>query len=137
MTNKKTNTKKELLPHYGVYVRIGSSKIHGVGIIAIKNIKKGVQIFYGDDETKIVWIKKEQLKGISKDVMKLYKDFCIEKNDGKLFGCPVNFNSLTPSWYLNHSDKPNVFIDKDYNFYTLRNIKKGEELTVDYGTFNE
>src|ERR1017187_7660488 len=131
---KKTKSKNtpELPPHYGVYTRIGPSKIHDIGIIAIKNIKKNSQVFYGDEETKIVWVKKEELKKIPKEIMKLYKDFCIEKDKGKLFGCPVNFNALTPSWYLNHSKKPNVLIDEKYNFYASRNIKKGEELTVDY-----
>jgi SET domain-containing protein len=137
MSENKKNKNSEIVPHYGVYTRIGPSKIHGVGVIAIKDIKKGIQIFYGDEETKIVWIKKEQLKRIPKEIMKLYDDFCIEKEDGKLYGCPVNFNVLTPSWYLNHSKKPNVVADTEYNFYALKNIKKEEELTVDYETFNE
>ena len=47
-------------------------------------------------------------------------------------GCPSNFNRLTMSWYLNESKNPNVRCDKSYNFWTLRNVKAGEELTVDY-----
>jgi len=52
---------------------------------------------------------------------------CIKK--GEKYGCPTNFNKLTPAWYLNHSVNPNVATDNNYRFYALRNIKKGEELT--------
>ncbi len=42
---------------------------------------------------------------------------------------------LTPAWYLNLSKKPNMAADESYDFYSLRMIKKGEELTVDYDTY--
>ena len=41
--------------------------------------------------------------------------------------------------YTNHSSTPNLYykkIDKDYNFYTLSDIKKGDELTIDYQKFD-
>jgi uncharacterized protein len=48
--------------------------------------------------------------------------------DGSVNGGPFRF--------INHSCEPNVFIRMAYNraeFYALRNIKAGEELTMDYG----
>ena len=38
---------------------------------------------------------------------------------------------------LNHSNNPNLAADDDYKFYAIRNIKLGEELTVDYTTYSE
>ncbi|MBI2730282.1 MAG: SET domain-containing protein-lysine N-methyltransferase [Sphingobacteriales bacterium] len=38
--------------------------------------------------------------------------------------------------YINHSCNPNVYMRRAYRkveYYALRNIKKGEELTCDYG----
>ena len=68
--------------------------------------------------------------------MKLYDDFCIIK--GNKYGCPINFNSLTVGWYLNESkENPNVRATNDYDFIAIRDIKKGEELTVDYSTFSD
>jgi len=32
---------------------------------------------------------------------------------------------------------PNVAADSSLNFYAIRNIEEGEELTVDYGTYSE
>jgi SET domain-containing protein len=126
--------KRNKLPHYKVFARIARSKIHGVGVVAICNIKKGTSIFYGDDEP-IYWVEKKKIKRLSNGVKKLYEDFCIIK--GNQYGCPKNFNQLTPAWYLNHSKKPNVASDKDYKFYALRDIKKGEELTADYTTYSD
>ncbi len=123
-------------PHFGVYTRIQPSRHHGVGVFAIRNIEKGAYIFYPDDE-EIVWITKAKLKGLSREIRKLYEDFCIIKDRGRTYGCPSNFNLLTVAWYLNESKNPNVGCDKNYRFYALRHIKKGEELTVDYDTYNE
>ena len=73
------------------------------------------------------------------EIRKLYLDFCptIKKGGKTFFGCPENLNLMTVAWYLNDSKKPNVVCDKEYVFSALRNIKKGEELTVDYSTYTE
>lgn len=45
----------------------------------------------------------------------------------------VNRNELS---YINHSCNPNTYMRRAYRkveFYTLRRIRKGEELTCDYG----
>jgi hypothetical protein len=133
MHKMKRNNRK--LPHVKVYTRLGVSKIHGIGVFAIINIKKGTPIFSGDENTKMIWINKELIKKASKTIQKLYKDFCVLK--GNQFGCPESFNNMTPSWYLNHSNNPNVFCDNDYNFYALRNIKANEELTANYDTYSD
>src|SRR3989338_10440011 len=122
------------LPHHDVYARFAPSKIHGVGIQAIRAIKKGTYIFRGED-LKVMWVEKKQIRRLPKPIRQLYEDFGIVKGD--LCGCPVNFNQMNPSWYLNHSKNPNVGCGKNYQFYALRNIKKGEELTVDYATYSE
>lgn len=126
--------KKNKYPHYKVMTRLRASPVHGVGVFAIKNIKKGTYIFYGDDDD-LIWVEKDSIKKLTKEIRKYYEDFCIIK-DGK-YGCPKNFNLMTIAWYLNNSATPNVGCDENYNFYALRNIKAGEELTVDYNTYSE
>jgi len=123
-------------PHNKVFTRLCPSPIHGVGVFAIRNIKKGTYIFYGDDED-LIWIEKSNLKKLPKEMRKLYDDFCVIKDGGKLYGCPKNFNLMTVAWYLNSSKSPNVGCDENFNFFALRNIKAGEELTVDYDTYSE
>jgi SET domain-containing protein len=127
------------LPHGGCYTRIRLSRIHGVGVFAIRRIKKGTSIF-PDDNQEIEWIDNSDLKKLPPEIRKMYDDFCIIKDGGKKYGCPSSFNRLTISWYLNEpwrNQEPNVECRDDYMFYALRDIAVGEELTVNYETYSE
>jgi hypothetical protein len=127
--------------HVGVFAKLGPSRIDkvGVGVFAIKNIKKGTPLFGGDlDE--MLWLEKSKLPRRPPAVRKLYDDFAVIETDAQgttRYGCPTNFNRMTVAWYLNHSESPNTKCDDDLNFSALRNINRGEELTVDYSTYSE
>ncbi len=118
--------------HFGVCTRLAPSSIDGVGVFAIRNIKKGTDIFPEVDD-EIIWINKTEVGKLHENVHALYEDYCIHK--GAQYGCPVSFNRMNVSWYLNHSSKPNTAVVKGYRVYALRDIKKGEELTLDYTSF--
>jgi SET domain-containing protein len=123
------------LPHEGVYTRLKPSDIHGVGVFAILDIPKDTYIFNGDN-SKMVWVDKSVIDEQDEEIKKLYDDFCIIK--GNKYYCIDSFNNLNVCWYLNESkDDPNVGCDDNYEFYALRDIKKGEELTMDYSSFCE
>jgi SET domain-containing protein len=139
MKNPRAKQNSKELPHENVYTRIKPSKIHGVGVFAIRAIPKGTSIFSGDDAP-IVWVRKNQIKGLRGETRRLYDDFSIIKDKGTAYGCPANFNHLTIAWFLNEpkaGQNPNVGCRKDYTFYALRKISVGEELTVNYSTFSE
>jgi hypothetical protein len=142
-------TLDERLPHLGVYTRLCPSRVHkgGVGVFAIRKIKKDAPLFIGDND-EMVWVERDELPGARTPVRKLYDDFAVIKTDeqGKKdrktrYGCPVSFNQLTMSWYLNEPPKsvrPNVRCDpSSYEFFALRDIEPGEELTVAYSTYSE
>jgi len=122
------------LPHEGVYTRLGSSKIHGVGVFAIRDIPKGASVFV-DDDADIVWVDKKDIEGLSSAIRRFYDDFAIIK--GNSYGCPISFDKLTNSWFLNDSKEPNVAPDEEYRFYAIRDIKEGEELTADYDAYSD
>jgi hypothetical protein len=123
------------LPHDGAYTRMKPSKIHGVGVFAIRNIPKDTYIFSGDNSN-MVCVDKSVIEKQEVEIRKLYDDFCIIK--GNKYYCPDNFNNMNVGWYLNESkDNPNVRCDNNYDFYAIRDIEKGEELTVDYSTFSD
>jgi uncharacterized protein len=131
---RKWKEDEKRLPHEGVVARLAPSAIHGIGVFAIRAIKGGTKIFQGDID-EMIWVGKAELGRLPKRVRQLYEDFAVLKN-GR-YGCPLTFNRLTPSWYLNHSKKPNVRCDENYDFVALRNIKPGEELTADYSAYSE
>lgn len=133
------NEPKNKLPHNNVWTRIRRSKIHGVGVFAIQAIPNRASIF-PDDDAPIVWVKKSKIKHLRGEVRRLYEDFCIIKDNGETYGCPVNFSLMTTAWFLNEpktGQKSNVGCRDDYTFYALCDIAVGEELTVDYATFSE
>lgn len=125
--------KKRTLPHQDVYTRIMCSEIDGVGVYAIRKIKKGTFVFRHTNSG-IVWVKKQVIDKIKNPAFKkLYIDFGIQRNG--YYGCPKNFNLLNAEWYLNHSKNPNIGVDSHDDMYALSNIESGKELTVDYNTF--
>lgn len=127
------------LSHINVFTRLFSSKIHGVGVMAITNIDKGTRLFLGSDEETLRTASMEKVKELPKGPRQLYEDFGIPKFVNGRYAqwlVPRNFNSMSMAWYLNHSEKPNVKWDKEYNFFTTRKIKEGEELTIDYRNYD-
>ena len=117
------------LPHSGVFVRLKPSALHGIGVFAIRDIPKGTYVFRGDND-ELLWVKVSATSRLAKEVKKLYRDFCVLRQGS--YGCPRNFNRLTPAWYVNHSENPNMAADENFDFYSRRHIKKGEELTLSY-----
>ena len=81
------------LPDADVYTRLQPSNIHGVGVFAIRQIRKGTPLFMSDKD--IVWIDEGQIVNLPGELKKLYEDFAIIKD--KRYGCPSNFNLLTMS----------------------------------------
>jgi hypothetical protein len=130
------------LPHEEMYTRLKPSPIEGVGVFAIRKIKKGTILFSGDAD-EVRWIDASGLPR-NKALREFYKRFAIVKKGKngkpKRYGCPRNFHRLTMSWYINdpkRGEKPNVTCDDTYNFRAARNIKEGEELTVDSTTYSD
>jgi hypothetical protein len=121
-------------PHTGVFVRLRPSKVHkgGVGVFAIRGIPKGTNIFAGERES-LVWTDCEKLPK-QRSLRKLYTDFGVLRSDR--CGTPASFNSIGPGWYLNQSAKPNVRCDENLDFFALRDIKAGEELTANYDEYS-
>jgi hypothetical protein len=124
------------LPHHRVYARVAVSKIHGVGVVAIRRIKKGTPVFHGDDAA-FQWVPMRTVRraNLPTRIAQLYEDFGVQFNG--YYGCPISFNRLTPACYVNNSVTPNLAFSKARGFYALRDIEVDEELTADYRKFAE
>lgn len=127
------------LPHSGVYVRLGLSRVHGIGVFAIRRIPEGTNLF-ANDKVELVWVDRSILDSseLTPAERRFYEDFGIARGDR--IGCPINFHNLTPGWYLNEpapGEPPNVRVDAELNFFACRDIAEGEELTVRYANFSE
>ena len=125
------------LPHDNVFVRLGVSPIHGIGVFAQQPIKAGTNVF-ANDTREIIWVSSSVLENeaVPPYLRKFYADFAIRRGDQ--LGCPPNFNLLTVGWYLNEPEpgqQPNVIATRNFDLVASRDIKAGEELSVDYSSF--
>lgn len=123
---------KRRWPHEGVYARIGRSRTHGVGVIAIREIPERTFVFRGEDE-RVRWVSRAAVRRMPAAVRALYEDFGMVWGDR--LGVPPSLNRLSVGWYVNHANRPNLAVDDDGRFFALRRIRAGEELTADYRTF--
>jgi SET domain-containing protein len=125
------------LPHEGVFVRLGVSTIHGIGVFARQTIKAGTNVF-ANDTRNIHWVDSSVLAdpSLTEHHRQVYEDFAIRRGDQ--LGCPSNFNLLTVGWYVNEpriEDEPNLIATANAELVALRDIEAGEELTIRYSGF--
>lgn len=135
----KQNDKKKLILQNlkNTYCRLGSSKIEGVGVIAVRDIPKGKNPFFGIKNSKFHKFTAKELKTLDKGVKKMIDDFFYIEKDGSVNITENALNGLDISFFVNNSDKPNMKIydeksNDSFSFKTIRKIKKGEELTFSY-----
>lgn len=115
-------------PPYHIYypVKVAKSKIAGKGAYALQRIPARKKI--GDLGGVIITMK---------EAMKLIKHLkvinLVELDNDLALNASANPNDMR---FINHSCGPNTYLRvmKDrVEFYALRDIKKGEELSCDYG----
>ncbi|MBY0473309.1 SET domain-containing protein [Patescibacteria group bacterium] len=113
---------------------------HGVGVVAIRDIPKGIDPFKNcDPHGDVLEISEKELDAslAPKEAKQLVRDFCALQ-DGVYFVPDYGIDAIDKSYFLNHSDKPNMVAkDKGEVFVTARRIKKGEELVADYEQYHE
>src|SRR4030042_6721507 len=93
-----------------VYCRLKPSKIHGIGVFAIKSIPKGTKIFRTSRKIKFVGVNPKMIlknKKISRNIKEMVNDFFVISGK-KLYLPNCSLNEIDISFYVNHSDKPNV-----------------------------
>jgi len=111
-----------------VWARLAPSKIHGIGVFAIRNIPKNTYLkmkglLYEDPED--TEINKEDFLKIRPEIRKIILDRWFMEKDYLAIKNPNNDADLQS--FMNHSNNAN-----SNGYYTLQNIKKGEEITENY-----
>jgi uncharacterized protein len=102
------------------HLKIGKSLISAKGILAQENIKKGEIIAYVRGPKKHLWVHTKQDANLGPNWIGMSARVWVD-----------------PSWpfnYINHSCNPNGGIQGKTRFRAMRDIRKGEEITMDYST---
>ena len=117
------------------WVMLRPSPVEGVGVFAIRDIPKGCRDMFGKPDPAAEWItvSRAEVDALPAHAQFLVGNYCLFDED-HYFIPAAGFKKMDLSLFLNHSDTPNIISinDGDY-FETLRDIRAGEELLIDYG----
>jgi SET domain-containing protein len=126
-------TKKEIVTsiHNDCNVRLQPSKVcDGVGVFAITLIKSGTHLFK-DVMPDNIHIPFEELNDIKPNILTYLKSMCNCDTTGLYLSRTVN--NINISYFINHSDEPNVEHDLTLDVYhTIKDIQPGDELLCRY-----
>jgi SET domain-containing protein len=111
---------------FSVVLKLGK---YGIGVYAIEDMHIGKCFKLYNKENVLT---DQSLSEVPKEFLKLVIKY------GEKCTRPKDFNHIEPAWYLNHSCDPNIEEDWDKGVYkVIKEIKKGDELLVDYNHFEE
>ena len=113
---------------FSFILRPSTIKGAGVGVFALHDIAKDTHMAVFAENFQ------EEIRK-TEDIPKELRGYCIAQKDGTLL-CPKYFNRMDIGSYLNHSDTPNI-IHTPEGYFSLRDIKAGEEIFADYRELGE
>ncbi len=130
-------TKTELLKELSgnTWVMIKPSPIEGIGVFALQDIAKGCRSMFSKASKDEQWIpvSKTELEAMPAHAKALIENYCLY-DDENYFVPDYGFKKMDLVNFLNHADTPNIIsINEGEFFEAIRDIKKGEELLIDYG----
>lgn len=107
-----------------VKVRVARSKIHGVGLVAMRDIKKGEKLYA--DITPLVYSLPYSWFGRLREEV---RQLLLERFPMVPYGSAFMFPDTRLQAYINHSNDPNYDAENDV---MVKDVKKDEEITEDY-----
>jgi len=130
-------TKEELLKELAgnTWVMIKPSPIEGIGVFALQDIPEGCRSMFSKTTENEQWISisKIEVDNLPSHTKALIENYCLYDEEN-YFVPDYGFKKMDLVNFLNHSDTPNIISINDGEFFeAIRDIKKGEELVIDYG----
>lgn len=118
------------------YVMLRSSAVAGIGVFAVTDIPKGCREMFSPPEPDEKWITLtlQEVEALAAHARFMVENYCLYDEQMNYFVPEQGFKKMDLSLFINHSDEPNIISVNDGAYFeTLREIKSGEELYLDYG----
>ena len=131
-------TKENLLAelYHHSYAALKPSTVAGIGVFALVDIPAGCRNVFSKPDPPGTWVSLSfnEVENLPAHARWMVENYCLY-DEQHYFVPAAGFKKMDLSFYLNHSDTPNLIsIDEGDYFETTRDIAAGEELLIDYGT---
>lgn len=115
------------------WVMIKPSGIHGIGVFAVRDIPNGCKQMFSEEMGEWTTVAKTEIDGLPQHAKDIVENYCLY-DEANYFLPAQGFKAIDLSLFLNHADIPNIIsVNDGACFEAIRDIKKGEELLIDYG----
>jgi uncharacterized protein len=121
------------------FCRLQPSPIAGIGVFAIRPIPRGTnpfQLMPRYARPGYVRLTEEERAALPPGLADLLHALFLPEADGTTWLPTSGTNIIWLNHYLNHSTRPNMRTQDGFTFTAIRAIRVGEELTVDYRTYD-
>lgn len=128
-------TKEELLNELAnnTWVMIKPSSIHGIGVFAVTDIPQGCNKMFSTEMGEWTTVPKTEIDELPQHAQDIVENYCLY-DEANYFLPAQGFKAIDLSLFLNHADIPNIISVNDGAYFeAIRDIKRGEELLIDYG----
>ena len=120
------------------YCMLKPSNLHGVGVFAIRNIPININPLGKENLEDWEQLEPDEYEKLPNEIKYVIKTYSVKQN-GKYWIPKYGFHQkIGLANFLNHSNDPNIIsINNGEEFKTIKEIKTGEELLIDYNSLGE
>jgi SET domain-containing protein len=128
-------TRDELLKELSdeTFITLKPSPVHGIGVFALRDIPKGCKTLFSKNVGEWIKVPITDIEKLPEQSRNLVETYCLY-DEAHYYLPDYGFKVMDLVNYLNHSSTPNVIsVNEGEYFESLRDIREGEELLVNYG----
>ncbi len=128
-------TREELLKELSeeTFITLKPSPVHGIGVFALRDIPKGCKTLFSRNVGEWIRVPISDIDQLPDQTRNMVETYCLY-DETHYYLPDYGFKVMDLVNYLNHSSSPNVISVNDGEYFeSLREIKEGEELLVNYG----
>jgi len=128
-------TREELLKELSeeTFITLKPSPVHGIGVFALRDIPKGCKTLFSRNVGEWIRVPISDIDQLPDQTRNMVETYCLY-DETHYYLPDYGFKVMDMVNYLNHSSSPNVISVNDGEYFeSLREIKEGEELLVNYG----